>query len=61
MSTKLFYSLNFFSLLFLRLEGNAEGNTLILMISEIISQLQHYMPQNCCSSDDPINGVLTER
>ncbi|XP_064270009.1 endoplasmic reticulum membrane-associated RNA degradation protein isoform X2 [Passer domesticus] len=43
------------------LEGNAEANTLILMISEIISQLQHYMPQNCCSSDDPINGVLTER
>ncbi|XP_064270013.1 endoplasmic reticulum membrane-associated RNA degradation protein isoform X4 [Passer domesticus] len=42
------------------LEGNAEANTLILMISEIISQLQHYMPQNCCSSDDPINGVLTE-
>ncbi|RLV98551.1 hypothetical protein DV515_00010702 [Chloebia gouldiae] len=41
------------------LEGNAEG--LILMISEIISQLQHYMPQNCCSSGDPINGVLTER
>ncbi|XP_037987893.1 endoplasmic reticulum membrane-associated RNA degradation protein isoform X2 [Motacilla alba alba] len=43
------------------LEGNAEANTLILMISEIISQLQHYMPQNCYSSDDPINGVLTER
>ncbi|NXB86509.1 EMARD protein, partial [Vidua chalybeata] len=43
------------------LEGNAKGNTLILMISEIISQLQHCMPQNCCTSDDPINGVLTER
>ncbi|NXY06295.1 EMARD protein, partial [Pteruthius melanotis] len=43
------------------LEGNAEANTLILMISEIISQLQHYMPQNCCSSDDLINSVLTER
>ncbi|NWY31225.1 EMARD protein, partial [Pheucticus melanocephalus] len=43
------------------LEGNTEANTLILMISEIISQLQHYMPQNCCSSDDPINSVLTER
>ncbi|NWI35797.1 EMARD protein, partial [Picathartes gymnocephalus] len=42
-------------------EGNDEANTLILMISEIISQLQHYMPQNCCSSDDPINSVLTER
>ncbi|NXO31191.1 EMARD protein, partial [Cisticola juncidis] len=42
-------------------EGNAEADTLILMISEIISQLQHYMPQNCCSSDDPINSVLTER
>ncbi|NXB41589.1 EMARD protein, partial [Eulacestoma nigropectus] len=43
------------------LEGNAEANTFILMISEIISQLQHYMPQNCCSSDDPIDSVLTER
>ncbi|NXA57804.1 EMARD protein, partial [Mohoua ochrocephala] len=43
------------------LEGNAEANTLILMISEIISQLQHYMPQNCCSSDDLISSVLTER
>ncbi|NXN74719.1 EMARD protein, partial [Himantopus himantopus] len=43
------------------LEGNAEASTLILMIPEIISQLQQYMPQNCCSSDDPINSVLTER
>ncbi|NXV47053.1 EMARD protein, partial [Uria aalge] len=43
------------------LEGNAEASTLILMISEIISQLQQYMPQNCYSSDDPINSVLTER
>ncbi|XP_014730979.1 PREDICTED: endoplasmic reticulum membrane-associated RNA degradation protein isoform X1 [Sturnus vulgaris] len=44
-----------------RLEANAEADTLILMISEIISQLQHYMPQDFCSSDDPINSVLTER
>ncbi|NWS25649.1 EMARD protein, partial [Polioptila caerulea] len=43
------------------MEGNAEANTLILIISEIISQLQHYMPQNCCSSDDPVHSVLTER
>ncbi|NXO75998.1 EMARD protein, partial [Sitta europaea] len=43
------------------LEGNAEANTLILMVSETISQLQHYLPQNCCSSDDPVNSVLTER
>ncbi|KAM6084205.1 endoplasmic reticulum membrane-associated RNA degradation protein [Theristicus caerulescens] len=43
------------------LEGNAEASTLILVISEIISQLQQYMPRNCCSSDDPINSVLTER
>ncbi|XP_056342566.1 endoplasmic reticulum membrane-associated RNA degradation protein [Oenanthe melanoleuca] len=43
------------------LEGNADANTVILMISEIISQLQYYMPQNCCSSDDPIDSVLTER
>ncbi|XP_053919567.1 endoplasmic reticulum membrane-associated RNA degradation protein isoform X1 [Cuculus canorus] len=43
------------------LEGNAESNNLILMIYEIISQLRQYMPQNCCSSDDLINSVLTER
>nr|XP_021151798.1 endoplasmic reticulum membrane-associated RNA degradation protein isoform X3 [Columba livia] len=43
------------------LEGNAEVNTFIFMISEIISQLQQYMPQNCCSSDDPVSSVLTER
>ncbi|NWX35033.1 EMARD protein, partial [Notiomystis cincta] len=43
------------------LEGNAEANTLILMISEIISQLQYDMPENCCNSDDPINSILTER
>ncbi|PKU47745.1 endoplasmic reticulum membrane-associated rna degradation protein [Limosa lapponica baueri] len=43
------------------LEGNAEASPLILMISEIISQLQQYMPQNCYSSDDPISSVLTER
>ncbi|NXX89276.1 EMARD protein, partial [Centropus bengalensis] len=43
------------------LEGNAEASTLIFMISEIISQLQQYMPQNCCSPDDLINSVLTER
>ncbi|NWV12896.1 EMARD protein, partial [Ptilonorhynchus violaceus] len=43
------------------LEGNAETNALISVISEIISQLQQYMPQNCCSSDDPINSVLIER
>ncbi|KAM9564371.1 endoplasmic reticulum membrane-associated RNA degradation protein isoform 1-T1 [Guaruba guarouba] len=43
------------------LEGNTEASTLIFMISEILAQLQQYMPQNCCSSDDPINKVLTER
>ncbi|XP_074024622.1 endoplasmic reticulum membrane-associated RNA degradation protein [Numenius arquata] len=43
------------------LEGNGEASPLILVISEIISQLQQYMPQNCYSSDDPINSVLTER
>ncbi|NWU14720.1 EMARD protein, partial [Cephalopterus ornatus] len=42
-------------------EENAEASTLILMISEITSQLLQYMPQNCCSSDDPINSVLAER
>ncbi|NXY85680.1 EMARD protein, partial [Alcedo cyanopectus] len=43
------------------LEGDTEASTVILMISEIISQLQQYMPQNCYSSDDPINSILTER
>ncbi|XP_074945661.1 endoplasmic reticulum membrane-associated RNA degradation protein [Phalacrocorax aristotelis] len=43
------------------LERNAEASTLILMISEMVSRLQQYMPQNCCSTDDPINSVLTER
>ncbi|NXE19130.1 EMARD protein, partial [Ardeotis kori] len=43
------------------LEGNAEASTSILMISEVVSQLQQYMPQNCCSSEDAINSVLTER
>uniref|UniRef100_A0A663E6N3 ER membrane associated RNA degradation n=1 Tax=Aquila chrysaetos chrysaetos TaxID=223781 RepID=A0A663E6N3_AQUCH len=43
------------------LEGNAEASTLILMISEIVSQLQQYMPQNFYSSDDRIDSVLTER
>ncbi|NXM26402.1 EMARD protein, partial [Oxyruncus cristatus] len=43
------------------LEENTEASTLILMISEIASQLLQYVPQNCCGSDDPINSVLTER
>ncbi|KAM4679713.1 endoplasmic reticulum membrane-associated RNA degradation protein isoform 4-T10 [Amazona ochrocephala] len=43
------------------LDGHTEASTLIFMISEILSQLQQYMPQICCSSDDPINNVLTER
>ncbi|NXM69628.1 EMARD protein, partial [Serilophus lunatus] len=43
------------------LEENGETSTLILMISEITTQFQQYMPQNCCSSDDPINSVLTKR
>ncbi|KAM6432785.1 endoplasmic reticulum membrane-associated RNA degradation protein [Rhynochetos jubatus] len=43
------------------LEGNAEASTLILMISEIISQLQQYTPHKCFSSDDPVSSGLTER
>ncbi|NXW41068.1 EMARD protein, partial [Nyctiprogne leucopyga] len=43
------------------LEGNAEASSLILKISEILSELQQYTPQNCYSSDDPVNSVLTER
>ncbi|NWV68328.1 EMARD protein, partial [Malurus elegans] len=43
------------------LEVNDEANTSTLMISEIVSQWKQYMPQNCCSSDDPIHSVLAER
>uniref|UniRef100_A0A8B9GI67 ER membrane associated RNA degradation n=1 Tax=Amazona collaria TaxID=241587 RepID=A0A8B9GI67_9PSIT len=43
------------------LDGHTGASTLIFMISEVLSQLQQYMPQICCSSDDPINNVLTER
>ncbi|XP_071595004.1 endoplasmic reticulum membrane-associated RNA degradation protein [Heliangelus exortis] len=43
------------------LQGNAEASALLLIISEIISQLQQYIPQNCCGSDDPVSSVLTER
>ncbi|NWV30173.1 EMARD protein, partial [Origma solitaria] len=43
------------------LEENDEANTLTLMISEMISQLQQYMPQTCCSSGDPVHSVLSER
>ncbi|NXU12445.1 EMARD protein, partial [Pardalotus punctatus] len=43
------------------LEGNDLANTLILMTSEIISQLQQCMLQNHYSSDDPFHSVLSER
>ncbi|NXJ74934.1 EMARD protein, partial [Trogon melanurus] len=43
------------------LEGSTEASTLIFMVSEIISQLQQCMPQNCYSSDGAINSILTER
>ncbi|KFV71787.1 hypothetical protein N307_04276, partial [Dryobates pubescens] len=42
-------------------QGNDEAGTLVLMSSEIVSQLQQYMPRNCCSSDEPVNSILTER
>ncbi|NXF87321.1 EMARD protein, partial [Eubucco bourcierii] len=42
-------------------QGNDEASTLISMLSEIVSELQEYMPQNYCSSDDPVNSILTER
>ncbi|NWU99212.1 EMARD protein, partial [Upupa epops] len=43
------------------LEGNTEATSLILMVSETMSQLQPYMPPNCYSSADPINSILTAR
>lgn len=43
------------------LEGNTEASTLVLKMAEIHSQLQQYLPCNCCSADDPMNTVATER
>ncbi|NWZ25796.1 EMARD protein, partial [Asarcornis scutulata] len=43
------------------LEGNTETSSLILKMAEILSQVQQYLPQDCCSPDDPINSVVTER
>nr|XP_013050134.2 endoplasmic reticulum membrane-associated RNA degradation protein isoform X2 [Anser cygnoides] len=43
------------------LEGNTETSSLILKMAEILCQLQQYLPQDCCSPDDPINSVVTER
>nr|XP_025973090.1 endoplasmic reticulum membrane-associated RNA degradation protein isoform X2 [Dromaius novaehollandiae] len=42
-------------------EGNAEASTFVLKTAEILSQLQQYMPQNCYSSDDPVNSDQTDR
>lgn len=43
------------------LGGNTEASTLVLKMAEIHSQLQQYLPCNCCSADDPMNTVATER
>uniref|UniRef100_A0A493T0F1 ER membrane associated RNA degradation n=1 Tax=Anas platyrhynchos platyrhynchos TaxID=8840 RepID=A0A493T0F1_ANAPP len=43
------------------LEGNTETSSLILKMAEILSQVQQYLPRDCCSPDDPINSVVTER
>ncbi|KAI6071937.1 Endoplasmic reticulum membrane-associated RNA degradation protein isoform X1 [Aix galericulata] len=43
------------------LEGNTETSSLILKMAEILAQVQQYLPQDCCSPDDPINSVVTER
>lgn len=43
------------------LEGNTEASILVLKMSEILSQLQQYLPHNCCNSDDPMSTVATER
>uniref|UniRef100_A0A8C5UD31 DUF4209 domain-containing protein n=1 Tax=Malurus cyaneus samueli TaxID=2593467 RepID=A0A8C5UD31_9PASS len=64
--TNILFSEYFFLLfcipnIILVLEVNDEANTSTLMISEIVSQWKQYMPQNCCSSDDPIHSVLAER
>ncbi|XP_064014543.1 endoplasmic reticulum membrane-associated RNA degradation protein isoform X3 [Pogoniulus pusillus] len=45
--------------MFKRFQGNDEAST--LMLSEIVSELQQYVPQDCRSSDDPVNSILTER
>lgn len=51
----------FIYLFILRLEGNTETSSLILKMAEILSQVQQYLPRDCCSPDDPINSVVTER
>ncbi|XP_062428200.1 endoplasmic reticulum membrane-associated RNA degradation protein isoform X4 [Rhea pennata] len=41
--------------------GNAEATTSVLKTAEVFSQLQQYMPQDYCSSDDPVNSDQTDR
>ncbi|OXB73810.1 UNVERIFIED_CONTAM: hypothetical protein H355_013311 [Colinus virginianus] len=43
------------------LEGSTEASTLVLMMTEILTQLQQYLPCNCYSSGDPMSTVATER
>lgn len=62
MSTTQYCHLDLFIYLFiLRLERNTETSSLILKMAEILSQVQQYLPRDCCSPDDPINSVVTER
>ncbi|XP_073194085.1 endoplasmic reticulum membrane-associated RNA degradation protein isoform X5 [Lepidochelys kempii] len=43
------------------LERSAEISPCISMTTEILSQLQHHLPQNCYILDDLMNNLLTEK
>ncbi|OXB65386.1 hypothetical protein ASZ78_017116 [Callipepla squamata] len=42
------------------LEGSTEASTLVLMMTEILTQLLQYLPCNCYISDDLMSTVATE-
>ncbi|XP_032643353.1 endoplasmic reticulum membrane-associated RNA degradation protein isoform X4 [Chelonoidis abingdonii] len=43
------------------LERSAESSPCISMTTEILSQLQHHLPQNCYILDDLMNNLLSEK
>ncbi|XP_067391978.1 endoplasmic reticulum membrane-associated RNA degradation protein isoform X3 [Emydura macquarii macquarii] len=43
------------------LERSTETSPCISMTTEILSQLQHHLPQNCYILDDLVNNLLTEK
>nr|XP_025039851.1 endoplasmic reticulum membrane-associated RNA degradation protein isoform X3 [Pelodiscus sinensis] len=43
------------------LERSADTSPCISVTTEILSQLQNYLPQNCFILNDPVNNLLTEK